>query len=46
MEPINIKETMKIPVIRYDYDNHNIEIKGKSIPEDPREFFTPVLQWF
>ena len=33
-------------MIRYDSDNHRIEIKGKSIPEDPREFFTPVLQWF
>ncbi len=46
MEPINIQETPRTPMIRYDPDQNKIEIRGKSIPEDPREFFVPVLQWF
>jgi hypothetical protein len=46
MEPIDVKETPKTPMIRYEPENHKIIIKGKSIPEDPRDFFSPVLAWF
>jgi len=46
MEPINIEETIKTPLIRYLPELNKIEIRGKSIPEDPREFFNPILKWF
>jgi len=46
MEPINIEETVKTPLIRYLPELNKIEIRGKSIPEDPREFFNPILKWF
>ncbi len=46
MEPINIEETVKTPLIRYLPELNKIEIHGKSIPEDPREFFNPILKWF
>ncbi len=46
MEPLNIKETPRTPMIRYNPEKNKIEIRGKSIPEDPRDFFNPVLKWF
>ena len=46
MEPINIEETSRTPMIRYNPEKNKIEIRGKSIPEDPRDFFNPVLKWF
>ena len=46
MEPLNIKETPRTPMIRYNPGKNKIEIRGKSIPEDPRDFFNPVLKWF
>ena len=46
MESLNIEETSRTPGIRYIPEKNKIEIKGKSIPEDPRDFFNPVLDWF
>jgi len=46
MEPLDVKETPKTPMIRFDPDVNKIIIRGKSIPEDPRDFFGPVLKWF
>ncbi len=46
MEPINIEETEKTPRITYLPEQNKIKIEGKSIPEDPREFFNPILKWF
>ncbi len=46
MEPLNIEETSRTPMIRYVPEKNKIEIRGKSIPEDPRDFFGPVIDWF
>ncbi len=46
MEVLNIKGGEEIPSVYCDASKGLVEIKGKSIPEDPfREIFKPVLAW-
>jgi len=45
MEPIIIHETAKTPGIDFNAENGKIEIKGRSIPEDPFSFYKPLLGW-
>lgn len=45
MESITIQEKAKTPYIRLDPDQGQIEIKGRSIPENSVEFYRPVLSW-
>jgi hypothetical protein len=46
MEIINITETKATPSIILDIDSGTFEIKGCSRPENVREFFMPVINWF
>ena len=46
MELIDIKATHKTPEIKGDMSAASFSIRGKSIPEDAREFFTPFKDWF
>jgi len=45
MEAILIGETGKTPFINFDGQNGILEIKGKSIPENPIEFYEPLWDW-
>lgn len=45
MKNLYIEATRTSPEIRFDCENHLLEIKGESFPEDTAEFYTPVLSW-
>lgn len=45
MDNLNIPETPDTPTINLDASTGVLEISGKSLPEDVREFYTPVLAW-
>lgn len=46
MDMINITETKATPSIILDIDRQIFEIKGCSRPENVREFYMPVINWF
>ncbi len=45
MEAIILIGTDDTPGITLDANNQIFEISGRSIPEDPNKFFTPILDW-
>lgn len=45
MENLIITGTSKTPTIEFDYQSGNLNLKGRSIPENSLEFFQPVLNW-
>jgi hypothetical protein len=45
MPKIDIEETSKTPRILGDTDQGTLLIRGKSLPENARQFFKPTLQW-
>jgi len=45
MENMFIKQTKYTPLILFDADNHTLEIRGESYPEDTSIFYTPVFRW-
>ncbi len=45
MQALHIKATDKTPEVNFDPANGNFIIKGKSIPSDAEDFYTPVLEW-
>lgn len=45
MESLSINETHKTPAINSDSNLGFIEIKGRSNPENPIDFYKPLLDW-
>lgn len=45
METLIIKGTNETPDINFDKGAAVFSITGKSLPEDVKEFFNPVVQW-
>ena len=45
MEPISIEGTPKTPTVKFDASTGNVEIKGRSIPENSIEFYKPLVDW-
>ena len=46
MDKIRIEETKATPAITLDAENLHFEIAGCSRPENVREFYMPVIDWF
>ncbi len=46
MENLLIEATSKTPWIHFDSLSGQMEIKGRSIPEEADDFWLPVLNWF
>lgn len=46
MEVISIKGTQETPEVLLDNNKGIFEISGKSLPEDVKEFYNPILKWF
>ncbi len=44
MEELNIEGTPKTPTIRFDVNNGEMLIKGRSIPENSIEFYKPLTE--
>jgi hypothetical protein len=45
LESLFIEETHKTPAIKSDSSQGLIEIKGRSNPENPIDFYKPLLDW-
>jgi len=45
MNTISLEGSRKTPMIHFDADEGLIEMRGRSIPENTVEFFTPLLNW-
>ena len=46
MDTLNIKGTAETPNVIFDPASNLFEISGKSLPEDVKEFYNPLLKWF
>lgn len=46
MDRLLIDETAQTPYINFDPVSGVMEIKGRSIPDSPDDFWMPVLSWF
>lgn len=45
MEVLNIEPTDETPGVMLDASNNNFVFKGRSLPEDVTQFYTPILDW-
>lgn len=45
MEGLNIQQTEKTPTVLGNIDKGTLLITGKSLPENAREFYNPILDW-
>lgn len=45
MERYSINGTEKTPQINFDHEQGQLEIRGKSVPEDSFKFFEPMNSW-
>ena len=46
MQRIHINPTKETPEVLLDKDESNFIISGVSLPEDIKEFYIPVVNWF
>lgn len=46
LEAIRIDPTFATPTVVMDADNGVFKISGNSYPEDPWQFYTPLIEWF
>lgn len=45
MKDLIINGEAKTPTIKFDFQNGNLLISGRSIPENSVEFYEPVISW-
>lgn len=45
MDTLNIKGTPETPEVLFDPASNVFELSGKSLPEDVKEFYNPLLKW-
>ena len=45
MDKLIINSTYSTPQVNFDPDAGLLEVKGRLIPEDPENFFTPIINW-
>jgi hypothetical protein len=46
MEALSIDFSPQTPLIHFDGSTGLMQIKGRSIPDQPDEFWNPILNWF
>lgn len=46
MQPLEIEPTIETPYVKLDKKNGVFIIKGKSLPEDVKAFYTPIVHWW
>lgn len=46
MDKLDIEETAQTPKVSFDAQSGEMSIKGRSVPEDPDQFWLPILNWF
>jgi hypothetical protein len=45
MQAISIQSTAKTPQVELDASTGKLELRGRSIPENSIEFYTPIFEW-
>ncbi|TAF64468.1 MAG: DUF1987 domain-containing protein [Cytophagales bacterium] len=45
MDSIHIKPTTKTPEVKLNHETGQLEIIGRSIPENSYQFYEPILNW-
>jgi len=45
MKNLNIESSAYTPYVYFDWHTGILEMKGRAIPENPDEFWTPVIKW-
>ena len=45
MEPIHVEPTSITPEIDFNFSTGVLKLRGRSIPENPKDFFTKILDW-
>ena len=45
MEKLILEETFKTPFVSFDAESGNLILKGRVFPENPDDFFAPILSW-
>ncbi|MDX9845779.1 MAG: DUF1987 domain-containing protein [Tenuifilaceae bacterium] len=45
MEPLSIKGTHETPEVEFNKETGVFSISGKSLPEDVKEFYYPIVSW-
>ncbi|HOP03196.1 MAG TPA: DUF1987 domain-containing protein [Tenuifilaceae bacterium] len=45
MEVLSIKGTQETPEVMFDKQSGVFSISGKSLPEDVKEFYNPLIEW-
>jgi len=45
MEVLSIKGTQETPEVMLDKQSGVFSISGKSLPEDVKEFYNPLIEW-
>lgn len=46
MKPLKIEETVDSPEVNLDKERGRFEFYGKSLPENPKDFYQPIIDWF
>jgi len=46
MESLFLEATVQTPHIDFDSKTGLMQIKGRAIPDDPDDFWLPILNWF
>ena len=46
MQAIHLKPTKESPEVILDRENGIFSITGVSLPEDVKEFYMPLIEWF
>ncbi len=45
IEPLRIQATIDCPDVILDKEMNCFEFNGKALPENPKEFFNPIVKW-
>jgi len=45
MEKLQLTQTFKTPEVDFDSETGNLKLSGRIFPENPKEFFMPLLDW-
>ncbi|MDD2550788.1 MAG: DUF1987 domain-containing protein [Bacteroidales bacterium] len=45
MKSLNIKGTQETPHVIFDKESGVFSMSGKSLPEDVKEFYLPIIEW-
>lgn len=45
MDVLNIAGTSETPAVMFNGNSGTFELSGKSLPEDVKEFYNPILKW-